>query len=59
MLHGLRKTAARKLADMGLSTETIKSVTGHVTDRMVGEYVKGANQKRLAKEAIRRWENEG
>jgi integrase len=58
VLHGLRKTAARKLADLGLSEETIKSITGHVTSRMVGKYVKGANQKRLAREAIRRWEND-
>jgi integrase len=57
VLHGLRKTAARKLADLGLSEETIKAITGHVTSRMVAKYVKGANQKRLAKAAMRKWEN--
>lgn len=57
MLHGLRKCAARKLADLGLREETIKSITGHVTSRMVAKYVKGANQKKLAKEAMKRWEN--
>jgi integrase len=59
VLHGLRKSAARKLADMGLSEEVIKSITGHVTSRMVAKYVRGANQRRLAAEGIRRWENEG
>ena len=54
--HGLRKCAARKLADLGLSEETIKSITGHRTSRMVAHYVKGANQRKLATEAIRRWE---
>jgi integrase len=59
VLHGLRKTAARKLADLGCSEETIKAVTGHATTRMVAKYVKGANQKRLASEAMKRWENSG
>jgi integrase len=45
VLHGLRKTAARKLAELGLATEDIKSVTGHVTGRMVDKYVKGADQR--------------
>lgn len=58
VLHGLRKCAARKLADLGLSEETIKSITGHVTSRMVAKYVKGANQRRLTKEGMKRWENE-
>jgi integrase len=57
VLHGLRKCAARKLADLGCSEETIKAVTGHVTSRMVAKYVKGANQRKLAKAAMRKWEN--
>jgi integrase len=56
VLHGLRKCAARKLADLGLSTEDIKSITGHVTGRMVEKYVKGADQKKRAKRAIKTWE---
>jgi integrase len=59
VLHGLRKTAAKRLADLGLSEETIKSITGHITSAMVQKYVKGANQKRLAKQAMRAWENDG
>jgi integrase len=57
VLHGLRKTAARTLAELGCSEETIKSITGHVTSRMVARYVKGANQRKLSKAAVRRWEN--
>jgi len=52
VLHGLRKTAARKLAEAGCTTEEIKSITGHVTGSMVDKYTKGANQKRQASAAI-------
>jgi integrase len=57
VLHGLRKTAARKLADAGATEEQIKSVTGHTTSRMVSHYTKGANQRKLAKAAILKLEN--
>jgi integrase len=52
VLHGLRKTAARRLAEAGCTEDQIKAVTGHATSRMVSHYTKGANQKRLAKAAI-------
>jgi integrase len=55
--HGLRKAAARKLAELGLSEETIKSITGHISSPMVAKYVKDANQRKLAKAAMRAWEN--
>jgi integrase len=58
VLHGLRKCAARKLAELGLSTEDIKSITGHATGRMIERYVKGADQKKRAKRAIKAWEND-
>ena len=35
MLHGLRKTAARMLAEAGYSNEEIKAVTGQSTCAMV------------------------
>ena len=57
VLHGLRKTAARKLAEAGATEEQIKAVTGHTTSAMVGHYVKGANQRKLAKAAIVKLEN--
>jgi enterobacteria phage integrase len=57
VLHGLRKTAARKLAEAGCTEEQIKAVTGHTTSAMVAHYVKGANQRKLAKAAILKLEN--
>jgi integrase len=45
VLHGLRKTAARKLAEAESSEQEIQAITGHVTSRMVGHYVKGADQR--------------
>jgi integrase len=52
VLHGLRKTAARKLAEAGCTAEEIKAVTGHTTSRMVDHYTMGANQKKQASAAI-------
>lgn len=57
VLHGLRKCAARKLAEAGCSEEEIKSVTGHATTRMVAHYVKDANKQRQASAAILKLEN--
>ena len=57
VLHGLRKTAARKLAEAGCTEKQIQAVTGHVTSRMVAHYTKGADQRRLAKAAILKLEN--
>ena len=57
MLHGLRKTAARKIAEAGATEEQIRAVTGHTTSRMVAHYTKGANQRKLAKGAILKLEN--
>jgi integrase len=57
VLHGLRKTAARKLAEAGCSELEIQSITGHATSRMVAHYTKGASQRRRAAAAIRKLEN--
>ena len=57
VVHGLRKCASRTLAELGLSEKVIQSITGHVTTRMIEKYTKDANQRKLAKQAIRRWEN--
>ena len=51
-LHGLRKNAARNLAEAGASPHEIAAVTGHRTLKMVELYTKEARQKRLAKAAI-------
>jgi integrase len=53
VFHGLRKTAAVRLAEAGCSTEQIKSITGHSTTQMVEHYTKDANQKTLAKSAMK------
>jgi len=50
--HGLRKAAARRLADAGCSNQQIKSITGHKTDREVSRYTAAADQRRLATEAM-------
>jgi integrase len=52
VLHGLRKTAARRLAEAGCSEQQIQSITGHATSRMVAHYTKSANQRKLANAAI-------
>jgi integrase len=57
VLHGLRKTAARRLADAGCSEEEIKAITGHATSRMVAHYTKAADKKKRASAAIRKLEN--
>jgi integrase len=45
VLHGLRKTAARRLAETGCSVDEIKAVTGHVTRGMVDHYTRSADQR--------------
>ena len=52
VLHGLRKTAARTLAEVGCSVHEIMSVTGHKSMAEVANYTKGAQQKELATAAI-------
>jgi integrase len=50
--HGLRKTAARRLAEAGCSTHQIRAITGHATLKEVERYTKAADQKRLAEQAF-------
>lgn len=57
--HGLRKTAARKLAEAGCSEDEIMSVTGHRSAAMVRHYVKGARRSKLADAAILKWPTNG
>lgn len=47
-LHGLRKAASRRMAEMGLSNQLIKSITGHVTDSEVARYTRDAEQQKMA-----------
>jgi integrase len=50
--HGLRKAAARRLAQAGNSTKQIQSVTGHATLQEVELYTRAVDQEKLADEAV-------
>ena len=52
--HGLRKAAARRLAEAGCSAREIMAITGHKTLAEVERYTRAAEQERLARQAIKR-----
>lgn len=52
--HGLRKAAARRLAEAGCSAHMIMSMTGHRSLKEVERYTQAAAQKALAVSAMRR-----
>lgn len=52
-MHGLRKAASRRMAEMGLSNQLIKSITGHSSDAEVARYTREAAQEHMADEAMR------
>ncbi len=52
VLHGLRKTAARIVAETG---GKVASMTGHLTESMVREYTRDADQKIQSKAAVIAW----
>ena len=51
-MHGLRKAAARRLAEAGCTDRQIMSITGHKTAQEVGRYTRSAEQMKLAEQAI-------
>lgn len=51
-MHGLRKAASRRMAELGLSNQLIKSITGHTSDSEVARYTREAEQERMAEEAF-------
>ncbi|WP_176695944.1 tyrosine-type recombinase/integrase [Phenylobacterium immobile] len=51
--HGLRKAAARRLAEAGCTPHQIMAVTGHKNLSEVTLYTASADQRRLAKEAMK------
>ena len=53
VLHGLRKTTGRKLAEAGAK---VAPITGHRTERMTAEYSRDASQAKLARASILKWE---
>jgi integrase len=52
--HGLRKAAARRLADAGCTQHEIAAITGHANLKEVVRYTKGADQRRLAIAAMQK-----
>lgn len=57
VFHGLRKTAAAKLAEAGCTTHEIAAITGHATLEMLQHYTREAEQKTRATAAILKLEN--
>ena len=53
--HGLRKAAARRLAEAGCSANEIMAVTGHKTLSEVERYVRAAEQEWLNEAAMKRY----
>jgi integrase len=56
VMHGLRKTPARMLAEVGCSTHEIASITGHAALAEIERCTQAANQKKMASAAILKWE---
>ena len=55
--HGLRKNAAGALAEAGATDSEIMAITGHKTRGMVSLYTRYAQQRALAKSAMRKLTN--
>lgn len=51
--HGLRKAAARRLAEAGCTNQQIKAITGHQTEAEVARYTRAAEQEVMAKQAMK------
>jgi integrase len=54
--HGLRKAAARRLAEAGCTEHEIMAITGHESVREVSVYTRAANRKHLAESAMQKVE---
>jgi integrase len=52
--HGLRKAAARRLAEAGATTLEIAAITGHKSLREIERYTRAAAQETLADSAMKR-----
>ena len=55
--HGLRKAAARRLAEAGCTAHEIAAITGHATLKEVERYTSAADRKRLARAAMQKAES--
>jgi integrase len=52
VFHGLRKAAARRLAEAGCTAHEIAALTGHASLREIERYTKAADQAKLARAAM-------
>ena len=50
--HGLRKAAARRLAEAGCTAHEIGAITGHASLTELVRYTRAADQRRLAESAM-------
>ncbi|WP_050783436.1 tyrosine-type recombinase/integrase [Methylobacterium nodulans] len=50
--HGIRKAAARRLAEAGCTTHQVASITGHKSLAEIERYTREVNQKATAGAAI-------
>jgi integrase len=50
--HGLRKAAARRLAEAGATVHQIQAITGHKTLGEVERYTRAAGQEAMARDAM-------
>jgi integrase len=50
--HGLRKAAARRLAEAGCTTHEIAAITGHASLKEVARYTEAVDRRRLAASAM-------
>ena len=53
-VHGLRKAAAARLAELGCTEFEIMAITGHTTSKEVTRYTRAASQKTRAESALKR-----
>jgi integrase len=57
--HGLRKAAARRLAEAGCTAHEIAAITGHASLKEVERYTRAVDQARLARSAMAKTVGEG
>jgi integrase len=50
--HGLRKAAARRLAEAGCTAHEIAAITGHASLKEVERYTRAVDQQKLATAAM-------
>jgi integrase len=54
-MHGLRAAAARDIASIGGGTDGVKSITGHVSDKLARQYAEDYDQRRVNSLTVEAW----